>query len=143
MDLVYAVALLSLAVILFAVVASQRDAHKPSEPGMSSDSLSNDMLAVTCAGLIAFGTGFGIRFVVGAAWATFGIKEIVLIATVLTASYLTLRALTVLRRAANNAGVSGHKKISAGELYAVNVAICSLQARKKRSRDYRGLQKAA
>ena len=143
MDLVYAVALLSLAVIFFSVVVLLRDARKPNDSSLALDSLSDDMVAVTCAGLIAFGAGFGTRFALGAAEAAFGLKEIALIATILTACYLTLRTLAARRTLGKHVGVSIHRKISLDELFAVNVAIRSLQVSKNRSEDYPGLSKAA
>lgn len=98
MDLVYAVALLGLAVIFFNVfLLGDRMPHKPF---WASDGTISDLWCVTITSLIAFGIAFGVQFVLTINEQAFGLTEAALVAAALVVSYLIVRAVAPRRRLA-------------------------------------------
>ncbi len=102
MDLVYSVALLGMAVILFNVFLL--GCRMPDQPGWASEGVVSDLWCVSITGLIAFGAAFGVKFVVTMNQQVFGLKEVAVVASVLTVYYLTHRAIARRGRMAQTAG---------------------------------------
>jgi len=96
MDLVYAVALLGLAVILFVVVLLGN--RMPDQPDWASEGMLADLSGVAITGLVAFGMSFGFRFVVSTNELAMGVKEVALVAVTLVAYFLIFRQLAPRRR---------------------------------------------
>ncbi len=101
MDIVYAVALLGLAVVLFVVFMLLDRA--PDSSGWTSDGMLSELSTVAITGLFAFGLCFGVRFFASAGGLTIGVKEVALLAAILTAYYLIYRKLAPRRRLAEYA----------------------------------------
>lgn len=101
MDLVYSVALLGLAVILF--ISFMLGDRNPDRPGWASEGVANDLSSVAIAGLIAFGTCYAFKFGMTIAEQTMGLKVFILLAVTLISYYLILRALAPRRRLAEYA----------------------------------------
>ena len=89
MDLVYSVALLGLAVILFN--GFLLGVRMPDTPGWAAEGVLADLWCTAIAGLIVFGAAFGVRFAVAMNELEFGLKEAALVAAVLSACYLIVR----------------------------------------------------
>ena len=102
MDLVYSVALLGLAVILFN--GFLLGVRMPDTPGWAAEGVLADLWCTAIAGLIVFGAAFGVRFAVAMNELEFGLKEAALVATVLAACYLIVRMMAPRRRLAEYAG---------------------------------------
>jgi len=102
MDLVYSVALLGLAMILFVTLLLGN--RMPDQPRWASDGTTAELSCVAVAGLIAYGMAFGVRFVVYTNELVMGPKEIALVAATLAACYLIFRWLAPRRRLAEYAG---------------------------------------
>lgn len=102
MDLVFSVALLGLAVILFNVFVL--GCRMPDQPGWASEGVISDLWCVSITGLIAYGGAFGVKFVVTMNQQVFGLKEVALGASVLAVYYLIHRAIAPRRRMAQYAG---------------------------------------
>ena len=96
MNLVYSVALLGLAAILF-VVFLLGD-RLPDRAGWMSEGVISDLSSVAIAGLIAFGACFGVRFFVFMGERPFGLKEVALLTMTLVVYYLIFRHLAPRRR---------------------------------------------
>ena len=101
MDIVYAVALLGIAVVLFTVFMLLDRA--PDSRGWTSDGMLSDLSTVAITGLFAFGLCFGVRFFASATGPAMGIREVALLAATLTAYYLIYRKLAPRRRLAEYA----------------------------------------
>jgi len=102
MDIVYSVALLGLAVVLFVVflLADRR----PDRSGWVSDGGTvAELSTVLITGLIAFGLCFGVRFFASINEVAIGVREVALLAATLTAYYLILLKLAPRRRLAEHA----------------------------------------
>ena len=102
MDLVFSVALLGLAVILFNVFLL--GCRMPHQPAWASETVISDLWGVTITGLIAFGTAYGVQFVLIFNEQPFGLMEAALLVAVLFACYLVIRVMAPRRRLAQYAG---------------------------------------
>lgn len=118
MDLVYSVALLGLAVILF-IVFMLGD-RKPDRPGWASAGVANDLTSVVITALIAVGICYGVKFGMTISEQALGAKVLILLALTLAACVLTLRALAPRRRLAEYAAERA-LKVSISELPQVSV----------------------
>lgn len=96
MDIVYSVALLGLAVVIF--IAFLLNDRASDRPGLTSEGMASDLSTVAITGLIAFGLCFGVRFFASANGPAMGLKEVALLAATLTAYYLIYRKLAPRRR---------------------------------------------
>ena len=96
MDLVCSVALFGLAVILFKLFLL--GGRMPDKAGRASEGVTSDLWCVTITGLIAFGTAYGVQFLLTMNEQAFGLKEAVLVAAVLSACFLIVRVLAPRRR---------------------------------------------
>ena len=140
MDLVYSVASLGLAVILF--VMFLLGARRPDEPGWASGDVISDVWCVSIVGLIAFGTGFGVRFVQSMNQESFGIKEVALISAIMAACYLALQKIAPRRRLAEYAAEFARTSGSS-ESYRANVVTLASAEGETRSLTEPTLPKAA
>ena len=118
MDLVYSVALLGLAVILFVVL--MLGDRKPDRPGWASEGMANDLSSVAITALIAVGICYGVKFGMTISEQALGAKVFILLAVTLVACVLTLRTLSPRRRLAEYAAERA-LKVSISELPRVSV----------------------
>lgn len=101
MDLVYSVALVVMAVILF--VGFLPGNRMAGGRGLASEGMTADLLCVAIASLFAFGIAFGGRFILTMHEQAVGLKELVLVAVTLAACYLIVRRLAPRRRLSGSA----------------------------------------
>ncbi len=101
MDIVYSVALLGLAVVLFYVLLLAD--RWPNRSGWVSDGTVAELSTVLITGLIAFGLCFAVRFFASINEVAIGVREVALLAATLTAYYLILLKLAPRRRLAEYA----------------------------------------
>ncbi len=102
MDIVYSVALLGLAVVLFNVFLL--GCRMPDQPGWASEGVISDLWCVSITGLIAFGAAFGVQFILIFKEESFGLMEVAMVASLLAVFYLTHRAITRRGQMAQTAG---------------------------------------
>ncbi len=101
MDLVYTVALIGVAAVLYVVVLLV--SRMPDQPGWATELVMNDIANVVITGLAAFAVGYATRFVLTMNELAMGVKEIALIAATLAACYVIIRLLAPRRRLAEYA----------------------------------------
>lgn len=118
MDLVYSVALLGLAVILFVVL--MLGDRKPDRPGWASEGMANDLTSVAITALIAVGICYGVKFGMTIGEQKLGPTAFILLALTLAACVVTLRTLAPRRRLAEYAAQHA-LKASISELPQVSV----------------------
>ncbi len=140
MDLVYSVALLGLTVILSIIF--MLGIRMPDEPRWASDGLTTDAWCVAIAGLIAYGTAFGVKFVVNMNEQALGLKQVALAAATLAACYLIVRLMAPRRRLAKYAAERARRS-GVSESYPENVVALALPVGENRSPSEPTLTKAA
>ena len=101
MDLVYFVALVGVAAILYVVVLLVT--RMPDQPVWATELLMNDIANTVITGLAAFAVGYGTRFVLDINELVMGGKEIALIAAILVACFAVIRLMAPRRRLAEYA----------------------------------------
>lgn len=141
MDLVYAVALFSVATVLSVVVLLS--SRMPVEPVWATEGLVANVWCVLITGLIAFGACFGVRFFVNISEQFLGFRELGLVVAILAACYMILRQLAPRRRLADYAArlsQSGGNVIGASNLDSVAMVSPGANGR---SQDKADLPKAA
>lgn len=140
MDIVYSVALLGLAVVLFYVflLADRR----PDRSGWVSDGTVAELSTVLITGLIAFGLCFGVRFFASINELAIGVKEVALLAATLTAYYLILLKLAPRRRLAEHAAALAQRN-AMRELSSANIVNLASPADDNDPSNNPGLPRAA
>lgn len=98
MDLVYSVALVGVAAVLYVVVLLV--SRMPDQPGWATELVMNDIANVVITGFVAFAVGYGTRFVLDINELVIGVKEIALIAAILVACFVVIQVLAPRRRLA-------------------------------------------
>jgi hypothetical protein len=101
MDLVYSVAILSVATVLWVVVILA--ARNPVKPAWAPNWLADDLGCVAVTALIGFGGSFGVSFVFNFKSQPIGLVEIALAAGIASVCYLVVRLMAPRRRLAEYA----------------------------------------
>jgi hypothetical protein len=140
MDIVYSVALLGLAVVLFFVflLADRR----PDRSDWMSDGMVAELSTVLITGLIAFGLSFGVRFFASANGPAMGIREVALLSATLTAYYLIFLKLAPRRRFAEYAATLAQRS-AVTELSSANIVTLASPADNNGPSNNPGLPRAA
>lgn len=98
MDLVYCVAFVGVATVLYVVVLLV--SRMPDQPSWATELVMNDIANTVITGLVAFAVGYGTRFALDLREEVVGVKEIALTAAILVACFVVVRLLAPRRRLA-------------------------------------------
>ena len=101
MDLVYFVALVGVAAILY--VAVMLVSRMPDQPGWATELIMNDIANTVMTGLAAFAVGYGLRFILDVGDEVVGVKEIGLVAAAVVVCFAVIRFMAPKRRLAEYA----------------------------------------
>ena len=141
MDLVYSVAILGVATVLWVVVILA--ARNPVKPAWAANWLVDDLSCVTITALIGFGVSFGVSFAFSLKSQPIGLVEIAVAAAIAFACYLIVRLMAPRRRLAEYASQLAARTAGDGEPSTAGIIQLAPSAGESRSPDNPILPKAA